>query len=418
MGKNITEKILAKASGKKEVSPGEYVFVTSPCPVPGIGRVKSKFEAFGAEKVFDPKLAIVLDDHAGDAGWSAFGTEDERASVWRWAKELGIPRSNIFVNKGIGHIVSAELCWALPGTVYLSITNGHSTTLGGLGSLALNLSYDSLAYLITGRTWLRVPETIRFNISGGLQEGVMPRDISDFILGEIGPAGAPYEVIEWTGPVIDNMSMDGRFSICNDPVHCGAKTAIINPDKKTVEYVKERTREPFEPLVSDPDAIFARTYNFDVSDLEPQVVEPPRRWTVKPVKKFTDIKINRAFIGSCFNSRLDDLRIAAKILRGKKIHPEVRLNITPGSVNVLKEAMREGLIETFLDAECEIPLPCCGMCGGANTPLSSGDTCLATGTSNYTGRMGHRNASIYLANPATVAASAIEGRITDPREYL
>jgi len=416
MGKNIAEKILAKASGKKEVLPGEYIFVTSPCPVPGIGRGKEFFT--DDIELFDPKMAIVMDDHMGASGWNAFDTENQRASMWKWAKKLGIPRSNIYINKGIGHVIAGEQCWPLPGTVYFSITNGHSTTLGGLGAIALTLSLEAMAYMLLGRSWLRVPGSIKFNLAGKLQDGVMARDISDFILGKIGPAGAAYKIIEWTGPIIDAMSMDGRFSICNDALHSGAKTCIINPDQKTIDYVKARTNRPFEPQVSDPDASYAEIYEYDQSDLEPQIVEPPKRWTVTPVSHVKRVDINRAFIGTCFNSRMEDMRIAARILKGRKIHPNVRLNITHGSLEVLKQSTREGLIEIFIDAGCEIPMPSCGMCGGFSTPLAKGDVCIATGTCNYPGRMGHHDSDIYLANPATVAASAVEGRITDPREYL
>jgi homoaconitase/3-isopropylmalate dehydratase large subunit len=416
MGKTIAEKIRARASGKEEVIPGEYVFLTSPCPVPGIGRGKEFYK--DAPYLFDPTKAIVMDDHMGASGWNAFATENSRAAMGKWAKQLGIPRENIFINKGIGHVISGERCWPLPGTVYLSITNGHSTTLGGLGALALTLSMEAMAYMVLGRTWLRVPESIKFNLSGKLQDGVMARDISDFILGEIGPAGAPYKIIEWTGEVIDDMSMDGRFSLCNDALHSGAKTSIINPDPKTVDYVKSRNPADFEPLTSDPDAEYAKIYDYDLSALEPQVVPPPKRWTANPVGQFTSVEINRAFIGTCFNSRLEDMRIAGKILKGRRVHPDVRLNITPGSMDIIKQMSREGLLETFIDAGCEIPMPSCGMCGGFSTPLAAGDVCVATGTCNYPGRMGDHDSDIYLANPATVAASAVEGKITDPRSYL
>jgi homoaconitase/3-isopropylmalate dehydratase large subunit len=416
MGKTITEKILARASGKTNVSPGEYVFLTSPCPVPGIGRGKEFYE--DAPFLFDPTKAIVMDDHMGASGWNAFKTEDDRAAMWKWAKQLKIPRENIYINKGIGHVISGEHCWPLPGTVYLSITNGHSTTLGGLGALALTLSMEAMAYMVLGRTWLRVPESIKFNLGGKLQDGVMARDISDYILGEIGPDGAPYKVIEWTGAIIDAMSMDGRFSICNDALHSGAKTSIINPDQRTIDYVKTRNPADFDPLTSDPDAEYAKIYDYDLSDLEPQVVPPPKRWTVDPVGKFASVAINRAFIGTCFNARLEDMRIAGRILKGRQVHPNVRLNITPGSMDIIKQMSREGLLETFIDAGCEIPMPSCGMCGGFSTPLAAGDVCIATGTCNYPGRMGDHDSDIYLANPATVAASAIAGKITDPRSFL
>jgi 3-isopropylmalate/(R)-2-methylmalate dehydratase large subunit len=418
MGQTITEKILAKAGGKKEVTPGDYVFLTSPCPVPGIGRGGPPIESMGA-RFFDPKMAIVMDDHAGDGSFGLISeTEEQRARMLKRAKALDIPRENIYINKGIGHLLAAENCWALPGTVYLSITNGHSTTMGGIGALALTLSYESTAYMILGRTWLRVPESIKMVLNGKLQEGVMSRDISDYILGQIGPAGACYKVLEWTGPVINVMSMDGRFALCNDALHSGGKTGIVPPDKKTITYVKSRTDRPFEPLVSDPDAAYAETMTYDVTNLEPQVVQPPLRWTVKPVTAFPDVKINRAYIGTCFNARIDDMKIAARILKGRKIHPDVRLSITPGSNEVIKYAAREGILEIFADAGCEVPLPCCGMCGGFITPLVADDVCIGTGTCNYPGRSGHHDAQIYLANPATVAASAIEGKITDPRKYL
>jgi 3-isopropylmalate/(R)-2-methylmalate dehydratase large subunit len=418
MGKTITEKILAKAGGKPAVSPGDYVFLTSPCPVPGIGRGGPPIESLNA-RFFDPNMAIVMDDHAGDGGFKdMMDTEVERAHMSKRAKALGIPQKNIFVNKGIGHLLAAENCWALPGTVYLSITNGHSTTMGGLGALSLTLSYESTAYMILGRTWLRVPESIKIVLNGKLQDGVTARDISDFVLGQIGPAGACFKVLEWTGPVIDSLSMDGRFAICNDALHAGGKTGIVPPDRRTLEYVKSRTDKPFDPLVSDPDAVYADTLTFDISQMEPQVVEPPKRWTVNPADRYGDVRINRAYIGTCFNSRLDDMRLAARILKGHKVHPEVRLSITPGSLEVLKYSSREGLIEIFADAGVEMPLPCCGMCGGFITPLVAGDVCICTGTCNYPGRSGHHDAQIYLANPATVAASAIEARITDPRKYL
>ncbi len=418
MGKTITEKILAKAGEKKEVSPGDYVFLTSPCPVPGIGRGGPPIESMGA-KFFDPNMAIVMDDHAGDGSFGTLmETEVGRARMKKRAKALGVPQSNVYINKGIGHLLAAENCWALPGTVYLSITNGHSTTMGGIGALALTLSYESTAYMILGRTWLRVPESYKMVLNGKLQDGVMSRDISDFVLGQLGPAGACYKILEWTGPVIDAMSMDGRFAICNDALHAGAKTGIVPPDQRTIDYVKSRCDKPFEPLVSDPDAKYEKTFTFDVTSLEPQVVAPPLRWTVKPVTEYTDIKISRAYIGTCFNSRIDDMRIAARVLKGKTIHPDVRLSITPGSNEVIKQAAREGILEIFADAGCEVPLPCCGMCGGFITPLIAEDVCICTGTCNYPGRSGHHDAQIYLGNPATVAASAIEGKIADPRKYL
>jgi 3-isopropylmalate/(R)-2-methylmalate dehydratase large subunit len=192
----------------------------------------------------------------------------------------------------------------------------------------------------------------------------------------------------------------------------------VNPDKTTLDYAKARTKEPFEPLVSDPNAKFAKVYDFDVSQLEPQVVPPPKRDTAKPISEVLGVKINRGFIGSCENGCIEDMRLAAKVLKGRKIHPDISLNITPATSSVYLQCVKEGLMETFLTAEATVPPPCCGMCIGYNTPLSKGDICVATNTCNYPGRMGSTDAEIYLGSPATVAASCIEGKIADPRNYL
>jgi homoaconitase/3-isopropylmalate dehydratase large subunit len=200
----------------------------------------------------------------------------------------------------------------------------------------------------------------------------------------------------------------------------GAMTSIINPDKTTIDYLKARTAEPFEPLTSDPDAIYAKTFNLDVSNIEPQVVVPPERYTVQPISKVQGTTITRGMVGSCASGRMEDLRIAAKILKNKKIHPDVRLTITPGTVGILKRALSEGLIETFVDAEAIVTDPACGMCFALHTPLASNDVCVASSTNNVPGRMevGTHTAQIYLASPATVAASCIEGQLADPRTYL
>jgi 3-isopropylmalate/(R)-2-methylmalate dehydratase large subunit len=224
--------------------------------------------------------------------------------------------------------------------------------------------------------------------------------------------------MELTGPVIDDMSIDGRLSITTSVLFAGATTGIINPDQKTIDHVKARTNVPFTPLRSDPDATYAKTYNFEVSDLGPQVVVPPYRDGAKPVSDTEGTKIDFGFIGSCASGRMEDLRIAAKILKDQKIHPAVTLNITPGSVAIYRQAIKEGILLTLSEANALIVAPSCGMCWGVNTPLAAGKTCITSSTTNYPGRMGSIDTKVYLANPATVAASAIEGQITDPREYL
>ena len=272
--------------------------------------------------------------------------------------------------------------------------------------------------MMTGKTWLRVPESVKFIIKGRLPKGVYARDVFEYVLGQIGPSACPGMVMEWVGPLIDEMDIDARITLTDLALFTGAWTGIINPDEKTIEYVRARTKEPFEPLVSDEDAEYAKVFEFDISKLVPQTVPPPKRYIVKPVTELEGTPVNRGFVGSCANSRITDLRLAAQILKGQKLDPEVILNITPGTVKIYQEAIKEGLIDTFIEAGCLIASPNCGMCWAANTPLAEGDVCVSTGTCNYPGRMGSHDAEIYLGNPALVAASCIEGQIVDPRKYL
>lgn len=421
MPKTITEKILARASGRTKVSPGEYVEVSSRRPITlpvSMHRGPAQMKEIGFNRVFNPKLINIVDGHNGVTASQQAG--EARRSIEKWAKEMGIPEENIYLlgRSGIEHVFAGEKCWALPGDCFFQVVNGHTTTLGAMGAFAISLSYGSGAYLITGKTWVKVPESVKFNIMGDLPKGVMARDVFEYILGQIGPTGCAGQVMEFTGPTIDNMEMDSRFSLCCNALFTGAWTVIINPDQKMMAYIRERTSDPFEPLLSDPDAEYAKVYNFDVFNLVPQVVPPPERYIVKSVTELEGTRITNGFIGSCANSRMEDMRIAAKILKGRKVYPGVILNITPGTPNIYKQALDESLIRIFLDAEAVIPSPACGMCLGVNTPLASGDVCISTGTCNYPGRMGSKDAEIYVASPATVAASCIEGKITDPRKYL
>ncbi|MFC1962028.1 aconitase family protein [Chloroflexota bacterium] len=421
MGKTITEKILARASGRAEVSPGEYLEVSSHRPVTltfFLGRGPDQMEEMGISKVFNPELVNVVDGHHGVTASQQAG--EVRRRMERWAKRAGIPEKNIYHQgrAGIEHILAGEKCWALPGDCFFQGVNGHTATLGALGAFAVTVSYGTAAYLITGKTWVKVPESVKFHITGDVPEGVMARDVFEYILGQIGPTGCAGQVMEFTGPTIDKMTMDSRFSLCCNAIFTGAWTAIINPDQKILDYIRERTSDPFEVLVSDSDARYAKVYHFDVSDLVPQVVPPPERYIVKPVTEMAGTRITNGFIGACANSRIEDMRIAARILKGKKVSPEVILNITPGTPSIYKQALDEGLIRVFLDAEAVIPAPACGMCLGYNTPLAAGDVCISTGTCNYPGRMGSKDAEIYAASAATAAASCVAGRITDPREYL
>jgi 3-isopropylmalate/(R)-2-methylmalate dehydratase large subunit len=424
MGKqNIVQKILAHAAGKDQVATGEYLAVRSSRPITLCGdtmaRGPQQMLQTGATEVFDPKMIKIVVGHMGAGGSSVLGELRRRFRVW--ADEVGVPRENIFDlgHQGVEHVVAGEECWALPGEVYFSVTNGHTTSLGALGGFAVTLSYESGAYLITGSSWIQVPKVARFILTGTVEKGVYSRDVYEYILGQIGPTGTPGQVIEWDGDYVAGLDMDGRFALCANALFSSAWTAVIQPDQTTLDYVRSRTSDPFTPLYSDPDAEYAQRREFDVSSIGPQIVPPPERTRVYPVSTYGGMKISYGFIGTCANGRLEDMRVAAKILKGKKVHPDVLLNITPGSTSIYKQCIKEGILETFVEAGAFLPPPACGMCvAGANMPLGVGDICLSSGTCNYPGRMGSEKAEIYLCSPATVAASAVAGCVVDPRNFL
>lgn len=425
MGKTIVEKILAKAVGKSNVSPGEYVQFTGsridhPFVITGTD-MGARFP--GRAKPFDPTKIVFAPDHCGSytrVGSTITNREANRVNS-EWARQMKVPEENIYELGRCGnvHHLAIEKALALPGSVYFSaLTDGHAITAGGVGCFGSCLSASASAFLRSGWTWFRVPESIKFNITGKLQDGVMGRDVYEYILSQIGPAGAIYQVMEFTGPVMDEMSMDGRLSMCCLAMFTGAKLGIVNPDQKIIDWFKARTKVPFEPQISDPDAEYVKTYDFDGSIIEPQVVVPPYRHTVKNIAEVEGVKITNAFLGSCASGRDEDMRMAARILKGRKVHPRVMFNVTPGTSDAMKRVDKEGIISTLLDADVYVCAPSCGMCPGFYTPLAKNEVCITSSTTNYPGRMGDESAQVYLASPATVAASAIEGKITDPRKYL
>jgi homoaconitase/3-isopropylmalate dehydratase large subunit len=429
LGKTIVEKILAKAVGKSEVSPGEYVqFSAARIDHPFVISGTDMWEIFDGWKsrgwkLFDPNKIVLAPDHLGSytrVGSAMTNRENHRINSEK-ARALGVPEKNILDLGRCGgcHHIAVEKAIALPGSVYFSaMIDGHAITVGGVGCFGSCMSASAPAFLRTGWTWFRVPESIKFNITGKLQDGVMGRDVFEYILGQIGPNGANYQVMEFTGPVMDEMSMDGRLSMCCLAMFTGAKTGIVNPNQKIIDWFKARTNVPFEPQYSDKDAKYVKTYQYDGSKIEPQVVVPPDRHTVKSIKEVEGMKITNAFLGSCASGRDEDVRMAARILKGHKVHPKVLFNITPGSSDSMTRFSKEGIISTLLDAEALVCAPGCGMCGGFYTPLAKNEVCITSSTTNYPGRMGDESARVYLASPATVAASAIEGKITDPRKYL
>ena len=420
---NVVQKILARAAGKETATTGEYLIVRSNRPITlgGDTMARGPWQMLqtGAEKVFDPRMIKIVVGHMGAGGSPILGTL--RRQFRQWAEKVGVPRENYYDlgQQGVEHVVAGEQCWALPGELYLSVANGHTSSLGALGCFAVTLSYESGAYLVRGYTWIQVPEVARITLKGKAKNGVSSRDVYEYVLGNIGPTGTPGQVIKWDGEYVDTLSMDGRFTLCANALFSSAWTAIIEPDEVTLDYVRARTADDFSPLYSDPDAEYAQHLTFDVSEIQPQIVPPPLRTDVYPVSTFAGKKITKGHIGTCANGRMEDMRVAAKILKGRKVHPDVNLNVTPGSTAIYKQCLKEGIIDVFVDAGVFLPPPACGMCvAGANSPLGDGDICVSSGTCNYPGRMGSQNADIYLCSPATVAASCVAGCITDPREFL
>jgi 3-isopropylmalate/(R)-2-methylmalate dehydratase large subunit len=306
-----------------------------------------------------------------------------------------------------------------PGEVIVG-ADSHTCTYGAFGAFATGIgSTEMAAVFATGKLWFRVPEVIKVDVTGKLPKMVTAKDVTLNIVGKIGADGAIYKGLEFGGSTIRGMSVDGRMVLCNMAVEMGAKAGIIEPDEKTLDYVKARTDKPFKPVKSDPDSVYEKIVDMDVSALEPQVAVPHSVDNVKPVSEIEDTEVDQAFIGSCTNGRLEDLRSAAQILKGKKIARGVRLIVIPASQEIYLNALNEGLIKTFMEAGATIGNPNCGPClGGHMGILAEGEACISSSNRNFVGRMGSTKSFVYLASPATVAASAITGKITDPRKLM
>ena len=417
---NIVEKILAKASGEREVAPGQVVNakvdvamfhdLTGP-------RVIESFEEIGVESVWDPSKIVVVFDH--DVPPSTIKAAELQKKVRRFAREQGIKSFYDIGRGGVCHVVMLEKGHVKPGELIVG-ADSHTVTYGALGAFATGIgATDMAAVLATGSIWLRVPEALKFDVRGELREFVSAKDLILHIIGVIGCDGATYKAMVFSGKAVENMGIDGRATMCNMSIEAGAKAGIVEPDEKTIEYVRGRAGSSFTPIKSDENAVFHKTFEIDASSLEPQVAIPPSVDNVKPVSEIGDVEIDQAFIGTCTNGRFDDLRAAAEVLKGKCVRDGVRFVIIPGSQEVYQKALREGLIDVFIAAGAIVGAPGCGPCIGISRGvLADGEVCVSAANRNFIGRMGSPKAKIYLASPATVAASAITGKITDPREVL
>jgi 3-isopropylmalate/(R)-2-methylmalate dehydratase large subunit len=416
---NITEKILAQASGKQVVHPDEIVDanvdmimvhdLTGPLAV-------EAFKKIGVKKVWDNKKVVVILDHQVPA--ESIKAAELHKTMRQFAKDQRLRIYDIG-RGGICHQVMPEKGHVIPGTVIVG-ADSHTCTYGAFGAFATGIgSTEAAAVFATGEIWLKVPRAIKVNVTGQFQEYVTPKDLILSIIGLVSVEGALYKSVEFTGPTIKSMSIAGRMTLCNMAVEMGAKNGIIEPDETTRKFLEGRVKAlpNFDALKSDKDAVYERTVEFEVSKMEPQVACPSSVDNVKPISEVGNIPIEQAFIGSCTNGRIEDLRLAAQVLRGKRVKDNVRALVIPASQEVYKQASNEGLLEIFTDAGAIVCGSACGPCLGGHIGLLAADeACISTSNRNFIGRMGSAQASIFLASPATVAASAVKGKITDPRK--
>ncbi|KJS46477.1 3-isopropylmalate dehydratase large subunit [Desulfosporosinus sp. BICA1-9] len=420
MGMTITEKILADHAGKAQVQPGELVNgkldvvlandITAPIAV-------SELKKMGYNQVYDNKRVMFVMDHfAPNANLKAA----QQCKVCRdFARSSGLEHFYDVGNMGIEHALLPEQGLVVPGDVVIG-GDSHTCTYGGLGAFATGVgSTDVAAGMALGQLWLKVPGSIKFVYRGKLPRFITGKDLILYTIGRIGVDGALYKAMEFTGEAISQLAMDGRFTMCNMAIEAGAKNGIVPPDEQTENYVKSRAKRPWRFWHSDADARYEAVFEYDVTDLEPQVAFPHLPSNSKNVSEGINVSIDQVIIGSCTNGRLEDLRLAAELLRGKKAHPYVRTVIIPATQEIYRQAMREGLIEIFIEAGAAVSTPTCGPCfGGHMGILAEGERCVSTTNRNFVGRMGHASSEVYLASPAVAAASAIKGRIASPWEVV
>ena len=414
---NLAEKILAAHAGQKSVEPGQFlnvkvdlVMTTDATALISV----QQFQNMGCQKVFDPQKVVFIMDHFTPCRniESAEVVKELRA----FAREQGLVWYDVG-RAGICHTLLPDEGLVLPGDVLVG-GDSHTTTAGAVGAFATGMgSTDIAAAMATGDTWMVVPHSIKFNYHGRLKEWVGGKDLILHTIAKIGVDGASYAAMEFTGEVIDDLPMDHRFTMANMAIEAGGKAGLFNVDEKTLQFVEARAKRAFTVYQSDPDAVYEKTYDFDVSDLEPQVALPHSPANTRPVADIGNIEIDQAVIGSCTNGRLGDLQAAARILDGKKIHPHVRCVVVPATQEIYLEAVRAGLVETFVRAGASVSTPTCGPCpGGHMGAIAAGEKAISSTNRNFIGRMGSPQAEIFLANPAVVAASAVTGRITHPKE--
>jgi len=416
MAQTITEKILAKKSEKEQVCPGEiveaevdYIMANDVTALPAI----DVFREFNTEPIKE-KIVLIPDHYIPNKDVPSA----EQAKVMRdFVKKHSLPNYFEVGQNGVCHQLMIEKGFVAPGRLIIG-ADSHTCSYGALGAFATGLgSTEAASAMALGTMWFRVPETQKFVVNGTPGEFVMGKDIILHIIGDIGVDGALYRSMEFYGTAIESLGLSDRISISNMAIEAGGKAGIIPPDEKVFDYLKGRVRGEYEPVYADKEAEYIETFTYDASDIPPTVAKPSLPENTSPASELNNITIDQAYLGSCTNGRIEDLRVAAKIIKGKEVHPDTRMIVVPATKEVYQLPIEEGLVKTFLDANAFVSGPTCGAClGGYMGVLAEGERCISSTNRNFVGRMGHKDSEVYLANPAVVAASAITGRITDPRE--
>jgi homoaconitate hydratase family protein len=415
----IAEKILATKSGKSTVTPGEIVEAYPDLVMSHTAtwRSVSVMERVGATRLYDPeRLAIVL-DHISPAKTEKYAADQQISR--NFARRHGIGKF-YDVDAGIAHLVLMEAGHIAPGDLVVG-TDSHCTIYGSLGALGTGIGYTEVASVwITGKLWMKVPESIRIELNGAFVPGVYSKDLMLRLIGELGADGCTYNSVEFYGSAIPGLSVSERMTMANLAMEMGVKCVFIPPDAKTAAYLEGRLADPnrYRPVYADPGSAYQREMTVDLAGVTPMVACPHEVENTKPIGEVAGTRIDQAFLGSCANAKYEDLVVAANILRGKRVDPSVRLIITPGSKQIMLEAMNSGVLQTLLESGGMVTNPGCGACAGDGGMLADGEVCLSTANRNFIGRMGSSKAQVYLSSPATLAASAIRGVITDPREFL
>ena len=420
---NIVEKILARSSGKSSVSPDDVVFanvdkvMVHDVSGPGVIKVfdKLKKQGIAVDKLWDPTKVWVAEDHFVPSADKV--SAENIVKLSNFTKNYGIEKHFKYGmgQYGICHTLSHEEAMVMPGDVYVG-GDSHTNTTGALGAFACGLGHTDIAYvLLNGKIWFKVPETIYFKLNGKLPDHVMAKDLILKIIGDIGTDGGAYRTMQFGGNGIDEMSVESRLTLCNMTTEAGAKNGIVEPDQKVVDYLSSRGATNVNLIKGDADAEYAKIFEYESSEMEPIVAKPFSPDNVTVVREAPSVELDKSYIGSCTGAKYEDLEAAAKILKGRKV--KIRTEILPAAISIYQRAMENGLLKIFLDAGATVGPPTCGACCGAHMGvLAKDEICISTTNRNFPGRMGHVESQTYLSSPLVAAASAVTGKITDPRD--